>query len=109
MAIARYVRDTKQMSLLDLFRRSSLLPADLVANASPAAKRKGRIQPGMDADIIMFDLDKINPRATYANPRLPSEGMMNVMVQGELVIEGGRLNKDIRPGQPLISTLQKKP
>lgn len=109
MVLARYVRDTKQMSILDFFRRSSLLPSDLIAHASPAAKLKGRIQPGMDADIIMFDLEKINPRATYINPRLPSEGMVNVMVQGQLVIEGGRLNQDVRPGRPLISALQKKP
>lgn len=107
--IARYVRDNKQMSLIDLFRRASLLPSDLVASASPMAKLKGRIQPGMDADIIMFDLGKINPRASYQNPRLHSEGMVHVMVQGQLVIEGGQLNKDVRPGRPLMSTLQKKP
>ena len=75
------------MSLIDLFRRASLLPSDLVASASPMAKLKGRIQPGMNADIIMFDLAKINPRASYQNPRLPSEGMVHVMVQGQLIIE----------------------
>ena len=109
VAIARYVRDTKQMSIIELFRRSSLLPADLIASGSPMAKLKGRIQPGMDADIIMFDLAKINPRATYINPRLPSEGMVNVMVQGQFVIEGGQLNQNIRPGRPIMSALQKKP
>jgi hypothetical protein len=108
LALARYVRDTGKISLNEMFRRASLLPANIVAEASPAARLKGRIQPGMDADIIMFDLDKIVPRATYLNPRLPSEGMVNVMVQGEMVIENGQLNKDVRPGQPLMSDLTKK-
>jgi cytosine/adenosine deaminase-related metal-dependent hydrolase len=109
VVIARYVRDMKQMTLIDLFRRASLLPANLVASASPMAKLKGRIQPGMDADIIMFDLTKVKPRANYINPRLPSEGMVHVIVQGQFVIEGGQLNQDVRPGRPLMSALQKRP
>ena len=103
--LARYVRDQQSMSLIDVFRRSSLLPADLIATASSDAKLKGRIQPGMDADIIVFDLDNIQPRATYRNPRKHSLGMEYVMVNGQLIIRDGELLLDSRPGKPLKSTL----
>ena len=106
VALARYVRDKKTMTLVDVFRRGSLLPADLVATASPAAKLKGRIQPGMDADIIVFDLNKVNPRATYRNPRLASQGMEYVMVNGQLVIKNGVLQKDVRPGRAIMSQVK---
>lgn len=106
IALSRYVRDQKTMSMLDLFRRASLLPANLIASASSDAKQKGRIQPGMDADIIVFDLEKIRPRATYRNPRKPSEGMKYVMVNGQFLIHNGQLNKDVRSGRPIRGSLQ---
>lgn len=104
--IARYVREQQSMSLIDVFRRGSLLPANLVATASSQAKRKGRIQPGMDADIIVFDLSQVEPRADYVNPRQPSEGMDYVMVNGQFVIRDGNLLKDSRPGEPIMSTIK---
>lgn len=107
--LARYVRDQQSMSLIDVFRRGSLLPANLVATASNQAKFKGRIQPGMDADIIVFDLNKVEPRADYENPRQPSQGMDYVMVNGQFVIREGNLLKDSRPGEALMSTLNTKP
>ena len=107
--ISRYVREQQSMSLIDVFRRGSLLPANLVATASDQAKYKGRIQPGMDADIIVFDLSKVEPRADYENPRQPSQGMDYVMVNGKFVIRDGNLLKDSRPGEALMSTLKKNP
>jgi N-acyl-D-glutamate deacylase len=92
---------------MDVFRRGSLLPANLIATASNDAKYKGRIQAGMDADIIVFDLDKVKPKATYKNPRQPSEGMNYVMVNGKFIINDGELIKDARPGKAIKSTLIK--
>ena len=107
--IARYVREQQSMSLIDVFRRGSLLPANLVATASIQAKRKGRIQPGMDADIIVFELSKVEPRADYVNPRQPSVGMEHVMVNGQFIIRDGNLLKDSRPGEPIMSTIKNIP
>lgn len=104
--LARYARDEKTLTLVDVFRRGSLLPANLIATASNDAKSKGRIQPGMDADIIVFDLNKIKPMASYKNPRLPSKGMEYVLVNGQFVIKEGQLIKDSRPGKPIRGTLK---
>jgi len=106
--LARYVYEQKSMTLIDAFRRGSLLPANLIATASDDAKYKGRIQPGMDADIIVFDLNKVKPKATYKNPRQPSQGMEYVMVNGQFVIKDGQLLKDSRPGRPLKSSLRNR-
>jgi hypothetical protein len=106
--LARYVQEQKTLSLMDVFRRGSLLPANLIATASDAAKYKGRIQPGMDADIIIFELDKVKPKATYLDPRQPSQGMEHVMVNGKFVIQDGQLLKDSRPGRPLRSSLRRR-
>ena len=62
----------------------------------------------MDADIIDFDLNKVEPRADYENPRQPSQGMDYVMVNGQFVIREGNLLKDSRPGEALMSTLNTK-
>ena len=93
---------------MDVFRRGSLLPANLIATASDDAKFKGRIQSGMDADIVVFNLDDVKPMATYKNPRQPSKGMKYVMVNGQFVIKDGQLLKDSRPGRPLKSSLRNK-
>lgn len=106
--LARYVHDQKSMTLIDAFRRGSLLPANLVATSSTDAKFKGRIQAGMDADIIVFDLEKVKPKATYLDPRQPAQGMDFVMVNGQFIIKDGVLLKDSRPGKPIRSTLEKK-
>lgn len=106
--ISRYVQDKKTMTLLDVFRRGSLLPANLIATASNDAKSKGRIQPGMDADIIVFELGKVKPKATYKNPRQPSQGIEYVMVNGQFVVKEGQLMKDVRPGKPIRSTINNK-
>ena len=106
--LARYVQNQKSMTLMDVFRRGSLLPANLIATASDDAKFKGRIQSGMDADIIVFNLDDVKPMATYKNPRQPSKGMKYVMVNGQFVIKDGQLLKDSRPGRPLKSSLRNR-
>ena len=80
----------------------------MIATASDDAKFKGRIQPGMDADIIVFNLDDVKPMATYKNPRQPSRGMEYVMVNGQFVIKDGQLQKDSRPGRPLKSSLRNR-
>jgi len=73
----------------------------LIFDTVPDAKRKGRLQVGMDADVVVFDLDRIKANATYENPRMPSSGMRYVMVGGQFIISDGKLLTDVRPGRPL--------
>jgi N-acyl-D-glutamate deacylase len=62
-------------------------------------RSKGRLQPGCDADIVVFDWDELEDRATFKEMHLPAVGMKHVLVHGEAVIEGGELVHDARPGR----------
>ena len=52
---------------------------------------KGSLRPGCDADITIFDLQRIRDCATYTEPVLPPEGIGWVLIGGEIAVEAGRL------------------
>jgi N-acyl-D-aspartate/D-glutamate deacylase len=62
-------------------------------------RRKGRVQVGADADLVVFDAEAITDRATYADPTATSSGIDHVMVSGELVVRDGNLQPGVRPGR----------
>ncbi len=99
--LARYVRERQSLSMLDAVRKMSLLPAQRLEALTSAATRKGRLQPGADADVVVFDAQTITDRATYREPRAPSTGMRFVLVGGTLIVDEGRLVSGVAPGRPI--------
>lgn len=97
--LIEYVRDRKAESLLDAVARCSYRPARILEPSVPQMKKKGRIQPGMDADIVIFDMDALKVQATYTQPNQHSLGMQYVIVNGIPVISGGELDVNAFPGQ----------
>ena len=97
--LARYVRELRTVTLMDAIRKMSLMPAQRLERATPAARRKGRIQEGADADVVVFDLAKITDRATYERPREHSTGMRYVVVNGVIVINAGNVVPNVAPGR----------
>lgn len=95
------VNDLGILSLPEAIRRSSLLPATILGDIVPAMRRKGRVQVGADADLIVFDPTTIADRATYTEV-VPTSGFSYVIVNGELVVEDSTLNIDTMPGKPVI-------
>jgi N-acyl-D-aspartate/D-glutamate deacylase len=99
--LARYVRELRSITLMDAIRKMSLMPAQRLEKATLAARRKGRLQEGADADVIAFDPATVSDRSTYQQPMEPSTGMKFVIVNGSLLIDGGKMAPNIFPGRAL--------
>jgi N-acyl-D-aspartate/D-glutamate deacylase len=102
--LARYVREQQSLTLMDAVRKLSLMPAQRLERATPAARRKGRLQEGADADIVVFDLKTVADRATYAAPAEPSTGFRYVLVSGVPVVAGGSFVEGVFPGRAFRSS-----
>jgi dihydroorotase-like cyclic amidohydrolase len=100
--LARYVRDQKTITLSDAIRKMSLMPAQRLETVLPDAKRVGRLQPGAQADIVVFDPRTIQDRATFRAPTEASEGVRYLIVAGTVVVDGGRIAEGAVPGRPLV-------
>ena len=107
--IARYVREQGTLTLMDSVRKMSLMPAQFLERSTPAARLKGRLQEGADADIVVFDPNTISDRSSYQQPMIPSIGMQYVLVGGVAVVEGGKLVDGVFPGKALVGPGYKQP
>jgi N-acyl-D-amino-acid deacylase len=94
--LGHYVREVKLMTLEEAVRKMTSLPASRMR-----LRDRGLLRPGMAADIVAFNPDTVRERSTFADPNHYSEGFEYVMVNGELVVDGGRIT-DARPGRPLL-------
>ena len=99
--LARYVREQRSLTLADAIRKMSLMPAQRLATGIAAASRKGRIQPGADADMAIFDLATVADRATYAAPSQAAVGMKHVLVNGVAVVKDGTFVEGVAPGRAI--------
>ena len=93
--LGKYVRDEKVLTLEEAIRKMTSLPASRMGLAD-----RGILRPGMAADVVAFDPATVRDRSTYADPIHYSAGIPYVCVNGQLVVDGGRIT-DARPGRAL--------
>ncbi|QTV79584.1 amidohydrolase family protein [Microbacterium sp. NIBRBAC000506063] len=101
--IRRYVRELASFTLLDAVEKCTLLPAKMLESFTPVMASKGRVQVGCDADLVVFDFDRLTDRATYRRGAEPSTGYEYVFVAGEIVVKHDELIIDAFPGKPIRS------
>jgi N-acyl-D-amino-acid deacylase len=82
--LGKYVRDEKTASLADAVRRLSALPAENLG-----LRDRGHLQPGMAADIVLFNPSKIADHATFEKPMQYATGVRDVFVNGAQVLKNG--------------------
>jgi N-acyl-D-amino-acid deacylase len=80
-----YVRELGLASWEEMVRRLTSQPA-----ARLGLRDRGLVKTGMAADLVCFDPTRVRDAATFENPRAYPEGISYVLVNGKLVIEGGR-------------------
>lgn len=83
--LGRYVREKKIMPLNEAIRKITLLPSQVFG-----LRNRGRIQEGFYADIVLFDPDLINDKATFDSPFLKPEGIYYVFVNGKAAMLEGK-------------------
>ena len=84
--LGRYVRVYKLLTLQEAVRKMSDFPARYVGLYD-----RGRLAPGMAADIVIFDPVRIIDRSTWDEPWLLADGVRDVFVNGVGAIRGGQL------------------
>ena len=100
--LGRYVRVKQMLSLMDALRKMTIMPAKRLEDIAPAARLKGRLQVGCDADITIFDPDTIIDTATFEKDLSFSEGIHYVIVNGTFVVKNTKTVSGVYPGRPIL-------
>ena len=93
--LGHYVRDLKLFTLEEAVRKMTSQAADRAQLTD-----RGVLRPGMKADIVVFDPEKIRDVATYEDPHHFSEGVIDVIVNGVPVLRDGAMTTAL-PGRAL--------
>jgi|CXWL01.1.fsa_nt_gi N-acyl-D-amino-acid deacylase len=83
--IQRYVREEGVLTLEEAVRKMTSLPAK-----KHRLGKRGVLQTGWIADLVVFDPETIEDVATYADPRQYPAGIESVVVNGQLAVEAGQ-------------------
>jgi N-acyl-D-aspartate/D-glutamate deacylase len=100
--LAQYVREKKSLTLMEALRKMTLMPAQMLERSTSEGHRKGRLQEGADADVVVFDPQTIADRSTFENPMEPSVGVKYLVVAGTPLIEDGKMVERVFPGKAIV-------
>ncbi|MCA1647941.1 MAG: amidohydrolase family protein, partial [Chloroflexi bacterium] len=93
--LGRYVRDLGVLDLATAVQKMTGRAAERMD-----IRDRGLLRERLSADLVLFDPERVTDRATFQDPCQPPEGVNCVVVNGEIVIEGGR-QTSARPGRVL--------
>jgi N-acyl-D-aspartate/D-glutamate deacylase len=82
------VRESALFSLEQAVHKMTGLAADIVG-----LRDRGRVLPGLVADLVLFDPTRVNDEATYEQPTRLARGVEYVLVGGEIAVDRGRVDR----------------
>jgi N-acyl-D-aspartate/D-glutamate deacylase len=85
--LSRYVREDKLLTLEDAVRKMTSAPANYLK-----IKNRGLLAKGYKADIAIFDLERVEAEATYADSQRYASGVEYVILGGKVSVEEGKYN-----------------
>jgi N-acyl-D-amino-acid deacylase len=94
--LGRYVREQHVIPLEDAVRKMTSLPATAFRFHD-----RGMLREGFRADITVFNPDTVIDKATFEQPHQYPQGVEYVIVNGQLVLEGGKMTGKL-PGEPVL-------
>jgi N-acyl-D-amino-acid deacylase len=94
--LGRYSRDMGLFSLENAVQRMTAYPAERMG-----LQGVGQIAEGFQADLVLFDADKVADHATLARPDVGPAGIQAVLIAGEVVAQDGQVIPGIRRGRVL--------
>ena len=93
--LGKYVREEKALTLEDAIRKMTSKPAEVFG-----FERRGLLKPGNFADIVVFNPDTVLDRGTFVDPIQFPEGIQQVLINGQLVLDSGQVGQ-VRAGRVL--------
>jgi len=93
--LAEYVRNREVLTIEDAIRKMTSLPARTIG-----LRDRGLVREGYAADLVLFDPARVQDKATFLKPHQFSEGFDLVLVNGQPVVDNGKLT-GARPGRVL--------
>ncbi len=96
-----YTRERGELDLMTALRKISLMPAQRLEKRIPAMKNKGRIKPGADADLTLFDPETVTDVATFTDAEKMSSGIPFVIVGGTPVVRDSTIVHETFPGKAI--------
>jgi len=91
--LGKYVREEGLIPLEEAIRRLTSLPAENLK-----LDRRGALQAGYFADVVVFDPAKIHDHATFDHPHQYATGVVHVFVNGTQVLKSGE-HTGAKPGR----------
>lgn len=100
---SKYVRKNEIIPFMKALRMMTILSTDRLDDVAHSLQTKAKLQLGMDADINVFDFEKITDTASPENVASYSEGINYVVINGKVVKDLDGIKERVLPGEVIRS------
>lgn len=105
--LGKYCRDEDVFSLMEGLSKMTINGAKHLESVSQDMAHRGRLQEGMIADITVFDYKTVLDQSTPEKPATESIGIKYVIVNGEVGLRDGVLDRSVKAGVGIKSDFVK--